>query len=84
MSLLNRRADLKGLVRWAKRKGHTGPQIAYEQKLDRTIRTFLAYKEHYPRLVRWARFLHWVNRVLNPPPRYYAKGSARKYRKSAA
>ncbi len=82
MRHLNRRADLERLLRWAIRKRLPGPRTTYERQMGHTVRTLVTYKAHHPRLVRWALRLHRLNSLLNPPPRYWAKGSARKYRLS--
>lgn len=82
MQHLNRRADLERLQRWAARKRLPGPRTTYERQLSRTVRTLVMYKAHHPKLVRWAFRLHRLNALLNPPPRYWAKGSAKKYRLS--
>ena len=77
---LNRIADLGRLVKWANRKGLPGPESAYRFQLDRAEQRLEVYSSHFPRLVRWARFLRWLNALLNPPPRYWPKGSASKYK----
>lgn len=80
MVALDRVADLKRLVKWAERKRLPGPRAAYERKLHAAVNALLVYKSYYPGLVKWAHRLHWLKGQLSPPPRYWSKGSAAKYR----
>ncbi|HMN11389.1 MAG TPA: hypothetical protein PKD55_03570 [Bellilinea sp.] len=77
--LLNRRAELKRLVGWATRRHLTGPHRYYQQHLDDVERKLLRCQLECPGIMRWARWVHFVNRVLFRPPRYPARGSAAGY-----
>jgi hypothetical protein len=76
----NRRAELLRLIGWAKRKRLAGPIRLYQHRLlDEEIR-LNRYTLRYPSLTRWARFIHRLNIVLFPAPRYYSRGVAASYR----
>ncbi len=79
MDALNRLYELRNLVRWAQRRGLAGPRDAYRWKLAEAASDFFAYRIYHPRLVRWVARLHRLNRLLNPPPRWYRKGAAARY-----
>jgi hypothetical protein len=77
---LNRRAELKRLVKWAIRKRLPGPRSLYQNRLLVEEVRLTGYTLRSRRLVIWARVAHQFNYMINPPPRYSAKGSAAIYR----
>ena len=78
--LLNRKAELERLVRWAERKGLPGPREAYQCKVEDEERRLLQHTFRSPSLVRRARLLHWFSQAFRATPRSLAKGSAVAYR----
>lgn len=79
---LNRLAELKRLALWAKRKRLPGPLRLYERRLQEEESRLAHHSIQYPHLVAWARLLHAVSRLINPVPRYPARGFAAKYQHS--
>jgi hypothetical protein len=76
---LNRRGELERLIRWAARKRLTGPLKCYQHRLDDEDRRIWRYTVQSPRLVAWAHRVHRLNKLINPAPRYLARGSAAGY-----
>ncbi len=77
---LNRHHELLRLVRWAERKRLVGPCRLYRSRLADEDRRLLRYALDAPTQMRCARWLHRLNQLINPTPRYLPKGSARVYR----
>lgn len=80
LSALNRRAELERLVTWADRKNVPGPRRFYAARLTDQEVALTRYTLRYPRLVSVAHVLHWLNQLLSPSPRSFARGSAAVYR----
>lgn len=78
--LLNRRAELERLIRWAARKRLKGPRLFYERRKQDTEQRLWRYTMRVPQLARYARWLHLLYRLLFPPVRYPRKGAAGGYR----
>lgn len=78
---LERRANLERLIAWAERKRLPGPLKLYRSRVaDEELR--LMHHAIRSRLIsNSARRFFWVCKVLNPPRRTYAKGSAARYRR---
>jgi hypothetical protein len=80
IGILNRRAELRELIHWAKRKRLRGPLRAYVCRLlDEEARLHRAMLL-YPRFTLTLRWLHWIGRRVLPRPRYHRRGSAARYR----
>lgn len=76
---LNRRNELSRLVCWAERRELPHPLRLYRTRLVDEEKRILRYRVNSPRLLRYAYFLHYLSRFINPTPQYLAKGSARIY-----
>lgn len=76
----NRRAELKRLAAWAERKRLPGPRRLYLFRLADEETRLLRHRFRSPRLIAWARLAYWLHGLVNPAPRYPAKGAAAKYR----
>jgi hypothetical protein len=77
---LERRDDLERLVTWATRKRLAGVKNYYKRLLTDTELLFTERNMRRPKLSFWALHLHFTFRMLFPPPRYYKKGAALRYR----
>lgn len=75
-------ADLERLIAWARRKRLSGPRNYYQYLLETEHTHLMRYTIREPQLSRWARVVYEVSTVLNPPPRYRARGSAARYRRA--
>jgi len=75
----NRRAELMRLIQWARRKKLSGPLQAYQNRLIDEEKRLFHYALEFPSLLRWAKYLHRLNNLVNPIPRYVPKGSAAIY-----
>lgn len=80
--LLNRRAELRRLKRWATRKGLNIPTKLYTSRLLETERLLLHVSLDSPTVASLAYGLHPIKTLLIRPPKYLAKGSARAYRRT--
>ncbi len=81
---LERRSDLQRLIDWAKRKRLKGPLNLYYTRMGDEEARLLGYTMRCRRTLWWARCFHWLSTTLNPPPRYRAKGSAARYRRTTS
>lgn len=77
---LNRQAELKRLAAWAERKRLPGPRKLYLFRLADEETRLMRHRFRSPRLTAWARVAHRLHCLVNPAPRYPAKGAAAKYR----
>jgi hypothetical protein len=73
---MNRQSELERLVEWARRKKLPGPLRCYQSRLEDEARRVMRYSLSSPSLARWARRVYRLNKLIWPPPRYYARGSA--------
>ena len=80
LRLLHRRDDLKGLVRWAKRKRLGGPLAYYQSLLTNTELQLLRLTLCSPHTSRWTRLLYTLVAMLFHAPPQYRRGAAQKYR----
>ena len=78
--ILNRKGELERLAKWAIRKNLPGPRRLYERRIEDEERRLLQYTFRSRRLVRRARFLHWLSGLVKTTPRYVPRGSAAIYR----
>ena len=77
---LNRKGELKRLIKWASTNNYRGPMRLYQNHLTDVDRVLLRYRIDCPRLMKWAYALNMLSTVIRSTPRYRAKGSASKYR----
>jgi hypothetical protein len=78
---LHRHDEFTRLVQWAKRKHLPNSQRSYQYKLmDEEVR-LNRYAIQFPHLMRWARGLYIINKLVTTSPKYYAKGSGAKFRR---
>ncbi len=77
--LLNRRAELKRLIVWAKRKKLVGPTRCYEDRLFEVEEKLLRFSLRFRHLVQWAYLVYQINGCLFPAPRYPRRGAASGY-----
>lgn len=82
LRLLNRRAELERLVRWAERKRLAGPRRCYAFHLVDVERLLFRYRVNSPAATHWALCLYRLKCLLFPPPRYLARGAAASYARS--
>jgi hypothetical protein len=79
LTVMNRRRELLRLSQWATRKRLSRPLKLYRFRLsDEEIR-LNHYSLRYPRLTTFAYFIHRLNTLLFPPPRYPRRGLAKHY-----
>jgi hypothetical protein len=79
-SILKRRHQLRGLMKWAKSKRLNNPYRLYENRwIDEEIRLH-RYAVTYPQLTLILRWLFWLGHQLLPYNRHYSKGAASQYR----
>jgi len=79
LRLLNRRAELERLLRWAERKRLTGPRRCYAFHLVDVERLLFRYRVNSPAATRWALCVYRLKCLLFPSPRYLARGAAAGY-----
>jgi hypothetical protein len=82
--IYNRRAELRRLLEWASRKRLIRPHRLYQSRLLDEEQRLACYTVRSPNIVTYAYLLHKFIKVAFPPPRYYRKGSAAKYRRPDA
>jgi len=79
LRLLDRRHDLEGLVRWARRKRLRGPHAHYRRLLMDTELDLLRLQLRFARASAWAHVAYACSRfVFNQTPKY-RQGHAQKY-----
>jgi hypothetical protein len=77
---LNRYQELTRLIAWAEKKRLSGPRRLYQKRLaDQQIK-LMRFALYTPHPLRIAKLLYSINRLINKPPRYMAKGAAAAYR----
>ena len=76
----NRCAELKRLIRCARRRRFKNPANAYCRRLHREGSKLSGRKIRYPRVYFCSRLLFLFGRLISRAPRYHAKGSASAYR----
>jgi hypothetical protein len=77
---LERRDDLERLVAWATRKKLAGVKNYYKRLLTDTELLLADRNIRRPKLSFWSIQLYFAYRILFPPPSYYKKGAALRYR----
>jgi len=77
---LNRKTELLRLVQWAKRKRLTGPLKLYLTRLRQEEASIMRLRARSPKILVGARLVHCISNIVSPTPRYYPKGSAKRYR----
>lgn len=81
VGILHRQSELHQLIRWAKRKDLFYPLRSYRHQVaDNEVR-LNQYMLRSPRLYCLACWMHGLNRLVTPKPRYYKRGSAAKFRR---
>jgi hypothetical protein len=78
---LHRQDELTRLVQWANRKQLAGVQTAYQYKLADEELRLNQYIVKFPHLATWARWLHFINKLVTPSPKFYPRGAAAKFRR---
>jgi hypothetical protein len=76
---LNRRAELEGLVRWAKRKHLLGPLRFYRLRLQDEEVRIAQFALQHRRMSIASHTMHYIASFLNPA-QIHQKGSAAKFR----
>lgn len=79
---MNRRTELKRLIRWAKYKKLEGPLKLYLTRMIEEEEKLLRYRFRHPGIARCARFAHGFGNLISPEPRYRPRGSASHYKYS--
>jgi hypothetical protein len=77
---LNRRTELKRLIRWAQRKQRISPLKLYKRRYQQEEERLALYRIRHPQIVAWAEVVHFISNLISPEPRCLPKGSASGYR----
>lgn len=78
--LLNRKAELKRLIKWAKRKKYNKPLRLYRTRLEDTELLLLRNTVKNPKIFRRIRMFHFLAHLIIAEPKYPKKGIAAHYR----
>jgi hypothetical protein len=81
---LNRRAELRRLIRWADHKALPGPGKAYRQRLQSEECRLARMRLRSQRLLHWSQLTFRLVCLIFPTPRYLVKGPAAGYRSTTS
>jgi hypothetical protein len=77
----NRCSELQRLSAWASRKRLKHPFLLYQARLSDEYVRLNRYRLRYPLHSQLAYFVHQLRLFFFPPPRYFARGIARFYKR---